>query len=555
MKINAKCKEQYYNNGWWSSKTLVDYWNDTVNAVPEKVCVVDSQGARLTFAEVNDAASRVAAWLVNAGINPGDVVSTQLPGWVEFTIVYIACLKAGAVIHVVLPNHRAEELRYYLEKCKTHVLFVPSCYRNFNHAEMAQNLLTEQSHLKQVVVVEKIEPAGPMQSTNCTTFSTLLNTSPPLEHDVPTCADDLVALLFTSGTESKSKGVMFTHNVIASAVKSFSEVLHITSDDVMFMPAPVAHATGFHHGVTMPFMLGATSVLLDRFKPDRALDLMEQERCTCGMGATPIIHDLFNLQCDTPRDLSSLRFLLCGGAPSPWPILEKAHAAGLTILSVYGSTESVPHTVCAPESPDTYRLSSDGCATPRVEVRVVDRNHHPVSPGTEGEECSRGPNVFVGYLNEPELTDRCLDCHGWYFSGDLCVMDADGYLRITGRKKDIIIRGGENISSNEVECTLLRHPLVHAAAVVSMPDQRMGERVCAYVVLTPGTSTEQLTLDNVRAFFENRGVARFKIPERLEFLPKMPLTPTGKIRKFKLRKDIREKLLAEAESCQWENLT
>lgn len=545
MKINAKRKAKYYKNGWWSHKTLADYWNDTVRATPDKVCVVDSQGTRLTFAQVNDAAARVASWLIEAGIAPGDVVSTQLPGWAQFTIIYIACLKAGAVIHVVLPNHRAEELRYFLPKCKTRVLFVPSWYRNFNHAEMAQGLLDELPDLKRVVVVEKTEPIAHAPDERCTTLDALLQTSPPLQEDVKTQADDLVAVLFTSGTESKSKGVMFTHNVIAAAVHSFSEVLHVTSDDVMFMPAPVAHATGFHHGVTMPFMLGATSVLLDRFKPDRALDLIEQERCTCGMGATPIIHDLFNLQCEAPRDISSIRFLLCGGAPSPWPILEKAHAAGITILSVYGSTESVPHTVCPPESPEALRLSSDGRATPRVEVRVVDRSHNLVPHGTEGEECSRGPNVFVGYLNEPELTNRCLDNDGWYFSGDLCVMDSEGYLRITGRKKDIIIRGGENISSNEIESTLIRHPLVRAAAVVSMPDPRMGERVCAYVELTPNTSPEELTLDDVRTFFEERNVARFKIPERLEILPKMPLTPTGKVRKFKLRKDIREKLAAE----------
>ena len=552
MKINERRRREYHLKGYWGEKTLADYWTESVRRTPGKLAVADSRGGRLTYAEADAASDRVAAWLQSVGVRPGEFVSTQIPGWTEFTVCCIGCLKAGTVINPIPPSLRERELDHILNTCESRVLFVPAFFHKFDYLHLGRTLPATVPSLRHVVAVEKGEtPDRPDE--HITPFSQILCADLPPAEPVRADADDLAVVLFTSGTESYPKGVMLTHNTVYAAIRPFADVLGLTADDVMLMPAPVAHATGFHHGVVTPFLLGGTSVLLDRFSPDKALSLIERERCTYTMGAAPIIHDMFCQMGQQRYDLASLRFFLCGGAPAPWHIFEGALASGFKILSVYGSTESVPHAVSSPDAPVERLLGTDGRAVPHVDVRVVDADRNPVPPGVEGEEASRGPNVFVGYLGEPELTAQALDDEGWYYSGDLCRMDAEGYLRITGRKKDIIIRGGENISSVEVESILLRHPLIRDAAVVSMPDPRLGERSCAYVMLYDPAAT--LTLDDLRAFFAERNVAKYKDPERLEIVSSIPRNPSGKIRKFLLRKDIREKMAREgllaplADSC------
>jgi acyl-CoA synthetase len=535
MKINQQRRREYRRKGYWGDATLKDYWDMSVLSMPDKLAVTDRMGTRMSYTELNDAAGRLAMWLHEVGVKPGDMVSVQLPGWTEFTVIYGACLKVGAVINPILPNHRAKEVSFILKKCQSKVLFIPSCFRNYDYPPMIQEIIGSIPTLEQVVVVEK-----ETEVQDCCTLNSILRLHDPLPERSPRGGDDLAAVLFTSGTESVPKGVMHTHNTIIASIRPFTKVLHLTDRDIMLMPAPVAHATGFHHGVTTPIMLGATHVLHDIFKPETALATIERERCTYSMGATPIIHDMLCELQRKPYDISSLRFVLCGGAPSPRHVLKDAWDAGFRVISVYGSTESVPHTVSSPEAPLRKIHSTDGQAVPSVEVRVVDAGHAPVPACMEGEEASRGPNVFVGYLREPELTDKVLDDEGWYYSGDLCVMDKQGYVKITGRKKDVIIRGGENISSNEVEGILLRHPKVKDTAVVAMPDPRLGERTCAYVVLED--DADDLSLEDVIAFFKEKHVAKYKYPERIETINCIPRNPSGKVQKFALRDDIRTKL-------------
>lgn len=306
------------------------------------------------------------------------------------------------------------------------------------------------------------------------------------------------------------------------------------------MPAPLGHATGFLHGVTAPFLIGARSVLLDIFTPDACLALLEQQRCTCMLGATPFVYDLLNLLEKQPADLSALRFFLCGGTTIPKKVARECQQRGIKLLSVYGSTESSPHAVVNLDDPLSRFMNTDGYAAAGVEIKVVDDARKTLPPGCVGEEASRGPNVFMGYFDEPELTARALDEEGWYYSGDLCRMDEAGYIKITGRKKDIIVRGGENISSREVEDILLQHPKIHDACVVAMPDERLGERSCAYVVLK--APHHSISLKDIVAFFSRKRVAKYKYPEHIVVTEKLPRTASGKIQKFLLRKDIMRRL-------------
>lgn len=532
-------REHYYRQkGYWGDATLADYWRMAVLSSPEKIAVIDLQGTSYTYAELDDASGKVASFLQAAGVKYGDFVSFQLPGWAEFTVVYIACLKVGAVANPLLPCYRQKELVHILNQCESKVFFFPMKYRRLSYLPMVQSILSQLPCLNELVIVEKEEHVY-----DGNTFGRILKQYTPLPDQRVGRAEDLAAVLFTSGTDGAPKGVMFNHNNMIASEKAFAAALNFNYTDVMLMPAPMAHATGFHHGVTVPFMFGATSVLQDVFSADTSLALITRERCTCSMGATPFVYDILRALQSRQYDISSLRFFLCGGAPIPRHIVEEGLKAGLKVIGVYGSTESVPHTVVRLHDPLDKVIQTDGAPVPSVEVQAVDASRHPVPVGIEGEEASRGPNVFMGYLKDPEATARVFDEEGWYYSGDLCTLDEDGYVRITGRKKDVIIRGGENISSVEIENILLQIPGVYEAGVVAMPDERLGERICVYVVMQE--RNESLTLHSIKAFFEEKKVAKCKWPERLEIINCLPRNAAGKIQKFILRQDIKRKLSQE----------
>ena len=522
----------YRRKGYWGDATLADYWRMAVLCSPEKEAVTDLQGTSYSYAELDEAAGRVAAYLRGIGIAPGDFVSVQLPGWAEFTVIYIACLKAGAVINPICSIFRNNELVYILNKCASKVLFIPSEFKGYNYSGMRGVLLEKVPSLMDIVSVEKDKKVAVG-----TTLDALLRSHPPVSGQVPRSADDLAAVVFTSGTEGHPKGVMFTHNNIIASEKAFAARINFTCYDVFLMPSPVGHATGFHHGVTMTFMFGAKSVLQDVFKPEVSLKLIEREKCTLGMGATPFAFDMLEVLKTQSYDISSMRFFLCGGAPIPRQMMKESLKSGLKVTGVYGSTESPPHVATSLTDSAEKIISTDGVAVAGVEVKVVDACGRPAR---EGEEASRGPNVFVGYLKEPELTAKAIDNEGWFFSGDLCTIDDEGYIRITGRKKDIIIRGGENISSCEVEDVLLQHPNIHEAGVVAMPDPRLGEKACAYIALND--AGKGLTLDELRAFFAAKDISKHKCPERIEIVERLPRTESGKIQKFLLKQDLKNKL-------------
>ncbi|EFN9910903.1 medium-chain fatty-acid--CoA ligase [Escherichia coli] len=539
MKVTLTFNEQrraaYRQQGLWGDASLADYWQQTARAMPDKIAVVDNHGASYTYSALDHAASCLANWMLAKGIESGDRIAFQLPGWCEFTVIYLACLKIGAVSVPLLPSWREAELVWVLNKCQAKMFFAPTLFKQTRPVDLILPLQNQLPQLQQIVGVDKLAPA-----TSSLSLSQIIADNTPLTMAITTHGDELAAVLFTSGTEGLPKGVMLTHNNILASERAYCARLNLTWQDVFMMPAPLGHATGFLHGVTAPFLIGARSVLLDIFTPDACLALLEQQRCTCMLGATPFVYDLLNLLEKQPVDLSALRFFLCGGTTIPKKVARECQQRGIKLLSVYGSTESSPHAVVNLDDPLSRFMHTDGYAAAGVEIKVVDDARKTLPPGCEGEEASRGPNVFMGYFDEPELTARALDEEGWYYSGDLCRMDEAGYIKITGRKKDIIVRGGENISSREVEDILLQHPKIHDACVVAMPDERLGERSCAYVVLK--APHHSLSLEEVVAFFSRKRVAKYKYPEHIVVIEKLPRTASGKIQKFLLRKDIMRRL-------------
>ena len=543
MKVTLTFNEQrraaYRQQGLWGDASLADYWQQTARAMPDKIAVVDNHGATYTYSALDHAASCLANWMLAKGIESGDRIAFQLPGWCEFTVIYLACLKIGAVSVPLLPSWREAELVWVLNKCQAKMFFAPTLFKQTRPVDLILPLQNQLPQLQQIVGVDKLAPA-----TSSLSLSQIIADNIPLTTAITTHGDELAAVLFTSGTEGLPKGVMLTHNNILASERAYCARLNLTWLDVFMMPAPLGHATGFLHGVTAPFLIGARSVLLDIFTPDACLALLDQQRCTCMLGATPFVYDLLNLLEKQPADLSALRFFLCGGTTIPKKVARECQQLGIKLLSVYGSTESSPHAVVNLDDPLSRFMHTDGYAAAGVEIKVVNDARKTLPPGCEGEEASRGPNVFMGYFDEPELTARALDEEGWYYSGDLCRMDEAGYIKITGRKKDIIVRGGENISSREVEDILLQHPKIHDACVVAMPDERLGERSCAYVVLK--APHHSLSLEEVVAFFSRKRVAKYKYPEHIVVIEKLPRTASGKIQKFLLRKDIMRRLTQDA---------
>ncbi|HAY5468993.1 TPA: medium-chain fatty-acid--CoA ligase [Shigella flexneri] len=539
MKVTLTFNEQrraaYRQQGLWGDASLADYWQQTARAMPDKIAVVDNHGASYTYSALDHAASCLANWMLAKGIESGDRIAFQLPGWCEFTVIYLACLKIGAVSVPLLPSWREAELVWVLNKCQAKMFFAPTLFKQTRPVDLILPLQNQLPQLQQIVGVDKLAPA-----TSSLSLSQIIADNIPLTTAITTHGDELAAVLFTSGTEGLPKGVMLTHNNILASERAYCARLNLTWLDVFMMPAPLGHATGFLHGVTAPFLIGARSVLLDIFTPDACLALLEQQRCTCMLGATPFVYDLLNLLEKQPADLSALRFFLCGGTTIPKKVARECQQRSIKLLSVYGSTESSPHAVVNLDNSLSRFMHTDGYAAAGVEIKVVDDARKTLPPGCEGEEASRGPNVFMGYFDEPELTARALDEEGWYYSGDLCRMDEAGYIKITGRKKDIIVRGGENISSREVEDILLQHPKIHDACVVAMPDERLGERSCAYVVLK--APHHSLSLEEMVAFFSRKRVAKYKYPEHIVVIEKLPRTASDKIQKFLLRKDIIRRL-------------
>lgn len=539
MKVTLTFNEQrraaYRQQGLWGDASLADYWQQTARAMPDKIAVVDNHGASYTYSALDHAASCLANWMLAKGIESGDRIAFQLPGWCEFTVIYLACLKIGAVSVPLLPSWREAELVWVLNKCQAKMFFAPTLFKQTRPVDLILPLQNQLPQLQQIVGVDKLAPA-----TSSLSLSQIIADNIPLTTAITTHGDELAAVLFTSGTEGLPKGVILTHNNILASERAYCARLNLTWLDVFMMPAPLGHATGFLHGVTAPFLIGARSVLLDIFTPDACLALLEQQRCTCMLGATPFVYDLLNLLEKQPADLSALRFFLCGGTTIPKKVARECQQRSIKLLSVYGSTESSPHAVVNLDNSLSRFMHTDGYAAAGVEIKVVDDARKTLPPGCEGEEASRGPNVFMGYFDEPELTARALDEEGWYYSGDLCRMDEAGYIKITGRKKDIIVRGGENISSREVEDILLQHPKIHDACVVAMPDERLGERSCAYVVLK--APHHSLSLEEMAAFFSRKRVAKYKYPEHIVVIEKLPRTASDKIQKFLLRKDIIRRL-------------
>jgi acyl-CoA synthetase len=528
-KPDADRMRKYRLAGYWRDDTIPALFAAAAAAAPDKIAVRDASGASLTYHELVEQSDRLAGFLTASGVGKCDIVTVCLPNWLETVVVFLAAMKRGAIVNPIPVTYGRADLAFALTKCESRALFIPGRFRSADFtvtlSQMDPAILAGRAIVR---IGEGAADIGIPWASACT--------HAPATTPVAIAADDPAAVLFTSGTESRSKGVVHTHNTILFGERALAGALDIGANDIAFMASPISHTTGFMHGVIMTLTIGGTLSLLDVFEGSAAADQLAEHRCTWTMGATPFLADISATLEASGGRLPDLRYFLCGGAPIPEVLVRRADDVGLKVMSIYGSTESPPHTVVHPGDPPENAWSTDGRPLAGIEVCIVSEGK-VLPPGEVGEEWSRGPNTFLGYLGEPELTAKDLDANGWYHSGDLARQLPDGSIRIAGRLKDIIVRGGQNISVREVEDYLAAHPAVHSLAVVGIPHPRLGETGCAVVVTKPGHT---VTLPELTEFLLAKGVARFKLPERLEIWPSLPSNPSGKIQKFLIRKSLAE---------------
>lgn len=522
-------------SGLWLDKTLLDFLDEVAPSRQDKLAVVDAnsetgQATRLTYQTLVNLSKRIGLGLAALGVERGDVVSFQLPNWWQFVALHLACLRIGAVTNPLMPIFRHRELRFMLGLAESKVMIVPQAFRGFDYAAMMNEVRSELPALKHVFA---IGGEGEM-SFEKYFIEREWEREPGAEALLAQRrmrANEVVQLLYTSGTTGEPKGALHTSNTLFADLCPFVERLGLTGDDVIFMPSPLAHQTGFALGMMMPLMLGSKLVLQDVWDATVALGNMQREGVNFMMAATPFLADVVDHPELSKHDIATLKVFACGGAPIPRVLVQRAtDLLKANIVSVWGMTENLVVTSTRRDDPMEKVFGTDGLPLPKMAIRVVDPNGKPLPAGQEGELQSRGPSHFAGYHKRPEMYG--FDKDGWFNTGDLARIDEDGYVRITGRAKDIIIRGGENVPVVEVEQLLHRHPAILVAAVVGVPDERLGERAVAYVTLKPGAS---LTMDELKVYLQTERMAKQYWPEILNIIDEFPRTPSGKIQKFRLR--------------------
>lgn len=521
--------------GLWHERTINDDLDACLASCPDKLALTALEvesGAlrRFSYRELARMADRIAVGLSRLGVGRNDVVACQLPNWWQFTLTYLACSRIGAVMNPLMHIFRERELSFMLQHGEAKVLIAPRTFRGFDFEAMASGLKPRLPGLEHVVLVGGEGANG---------FEALL--SGPDWENAPDAAqiltrhrpgpDDVTQLIYTSGTTGEPKGVMHSANSVMANIIPYAQRLQLGADDVVLMASPMAHQTGFMYGLMMPIMLRASVVLQDIWEPRQAIALVRQEGATFTMASTPFLTDLAKAVAETGQDVPTLRTFLCAGAPIPGPLVEQARAAlGAKVVSAWGMTENGAVTLTRLDDSDERSFNTDGCPLPGVELKVVDVDGTPLPAGEAGKLMLRACSNFGGYLRRPHLNGT--DAEDWLDTGDLGYLDAQGYVRITGRSKDVIIRGGENIPVVEIESLLYRHPAIAMAAIVAYPDARLGERACAVVVPKPGHSID---LRAIQDFLKAQQVALQYIPEKLIVRDAIPSTPSGKIQKFKLR--------------------
>jgi acyl-CoA synthetase (AMP-forming)/AMP-acid ligase II len=527
--VHDELAAAYRRDGLWDDTTVGEAVADGLRRYRDMPVRVWSEARpfRGTLADVGDLAGRLASGLAARGIGVGDVVSFQLPNWAEAAAAFYAGALLGAVVVPIVHIYGPKELAFILRQSGARAHITSS-----ERAPTVDGIAPETT-----IVVGERAPAGMLR------FDAVID-GPPTREPAAVDADEPAVLAYTSGTTADPKGVVHSHRTLLAELRHLNPLAPPLLGQLEPPPgspprlimSPVGHVTGMLTGLLSPLRTGEAAHFMDRWDTEAALRAIAEGDLSCGGGATFFLISLLDHPGLTDAHLERMRYVSLGGAPIPAAVAERADAMGISLVRAYGSTEHPSVTACAHGDPREKRLYTDGHAFPRVEIRIVGSDGAECPPGMPGEIVTRGPDLFIGYT-DASLTRARVDDEGWYTTGDVGVLDADGYLTITDRLTDVIIRGGENISAAEVEELLGRLDGVAEVAVVAAPDPRYGERGCAFIRPRPGGRAPDL--EAVRAHLADAGLARQKWPEDVRIVDDFERTPSGKIKKYVLREALR----------------
>lgn len=517
--------------------------------------VVRHQDIHWTYNEYRDAIDRFAAGLLRIGVKKGDRVGIWAPNCVEWCLTQFATARFGAILVCINPAYRLYELEYVLNKVQCDVLVTAEAFKTSHYLEMLQSLAPELAHCQpgelrseklphlKTIIKTGVEPSpGMFNFSDLSTAPTTAELAELKQRGEALSPEDSINIQFTSGTTGSPKGATLTHLNILNNGKVVGDGMKLTEKDRLCIPVPLYHCFGMVLGNLACITHGSAAVFPDlAFDPATTMETVASEKCTALHG----VPTMFIAELDLPNlkalDLSALRTGIMAGAPCPVEVMKRVmnEMNMKEILIGYGQTECSPinHMTRADDSIDK-RVSTVGATGPNLVVKIIDDSGDTVAIGVQGEICCKGYAVMQGYWDDPQQTATAIDAEGWLHSGDLGVMDSEGYVKVTGRIKDMIIRGGENIYPREIEEFLYTHPDIVEVQVFGVPDEKYGEQVCAWIQTRDGAS---LTQEEVCTFCDGQ-IARFKIPRYVQFVQEYPMTVTGKPQKFKMRESASKEL-------------
>ena len=548
--LEARHIDEWTASGAWSNQLLDERILRWSAELPDSPVITDRFGT-MTWGAFGEEVDAVSRGLLELGVRPGMVVQLQLPNWRHFVIAAQACERIGAVVNPVAPIFRHNEVSVMSELGRPVLVITADSYRGFELGKMHTELRERCHWVTELVIVPSPSPeasanAEPDLPADAMSWQDLVEEGQFSSYDRAAVdllrpgPNDVCEVMFTSGTTGMPKGVMHTHNILGVPVDVFLDRVCAGLEPhpgagapqafVGHMASTLGHQTGYLYGMRLPLHTGGHVVMQDVWDPTEFVGLIEKHRIQLSMGATPFLADVLAVDGLAERDLTSFKRFLCAGAAIPRPVLERAAELlpDCTVMPGWGMTECGLLTVGMPDDPLERRVT-DGRAVRDNEVRVVDEAGAPVL-GAEGDLQCQGTSLFAGYMAGREFTAQHWT-DGWFDTGDRAIMDADGYISIAGRSKDLVIRGGENVPVKEIEDVLMRHRAVGVAAIVAKPHERLGEIGCAFVQAVG----EAPTLADLTAFLDEQQVTRQFWPEDLVIVDEFPMTPSGKIQKYRLR--------------------
>ncbi len=537
--------EYYTNLGFWDQWTFCDYIKRWASAFPDKEAVIDAN-TRLTWSQFRTMMDRLALNFLELGIRRDDLVVAQVPNCVEAVITEFALARIGACVVPLAMQWRDHELDFVLGQTEARAVIVQGTYHGFNYTEMMKGLQSRHSRLQHIIAIGGDSPEIAVSFEKI--WDNRLEERYPADYLDKNCrinSNDVLTICYTSGTEADPKGCPRTHNHWKCFERSgFIHHLAENVHDKVLMALPWFNLFGQSVGILSMAMVGGTLILLDGFDPAVMARTIAKEKATLYAGV-PSMHVAMLKYAELDNyDMSSLRVVASGGAPCPTPVIEEMMSKfGCLVWNGFGSSEGHLNVTEVGLEPELV-ATTIGLPQMYSQTKIVDENNNVLGVGKIGEFCQKSPFIIAGYYKRPDLNKTKWDQDGFYHTGDACYLDENGFYRFSTRLKDIIIRGGMNISAEEVESILYRNPKILNVAVVGMPDHRLGEKCCAYLELRPG---ETFSLEEVQTFMEKNNVAKYKWPERIEIVKQLPRTPTGKVLKYVLREEIRAKAAGETE--------